>query len=172
MNKFLMLSAAAVLSSFTAAQAEGVYCFGFGTSGGNPYCDGGRIYTGVDGGAFDGSVRAWQHVNNNCSSGVSSGFGLLSKTPGLRKASMMSDNFSQNYGTTLAYLLPAKIKDGKPWQLWIGLDGTFFEGGSGVLIDVTKCGKAAKANGRKSTLASVRELIRVHRNANMSPPAK
>ena len=66
MNKYLMLSAAAVLSSVTAVHA-GTYCFGFATNGGGSYCDGGMIFTGLDGGAFGGSLRAWRHTN--CSGG-------------------------------------------------------------------------------------------------------
>ncbi|HEX3653953.1 MAG TPA: hypothetical protein VHU18_14130 [Rhizomicrobium sp.] len=173
MNKYLMLSAAAVLSSAATAQA-GTYCFGFGTNGGGSYCDGAMVFTGIDGGAFGGSVRAWRHVNNNCSGGTSDGYGVLGKTPGLGKVSILSDNVeAQNYGTfgmSVAFQLPKKIKDGAEWAVWVGFAGTtFFQGNEGELTGVTNCQNGAvKGNGRKSTVASVAELIRAHRNARTS----
>jgi hypothetical protein len=89
-----MLTAAALLSSATTVAAK-TYCFQFG----GPYCDGGRVSTGVDGGALSGAVRAWVHTSNNCASGTSQGYGLLARTPGIGKVSLMSDDiYAKNYG--------------------------------------------------------------------------
>src|SRR4051812_37401101 len=100
MNKYLMLTAAALLSSATAVDAQ-TYCFHFTTShGGGSYCDSGRISTSVDGGALNGTVRAWVHINNNCAGGTSQGYGFLDKAPGLGKVSLMSDDvLAKNYSS-------------------------------------------------------------------------
>jgi hypothetical protein len=174
MNKYLLLSAAAVLSGATAVHA-GTYCFGFNTAGGGSYCDSAMVFTGIDGGAFGGSVRAWRHLNNNCSGGASDGYGVLGKTPELGKVSILSDNLmALNYLSpfeSVAFQLPKKIKDGATWALWVGFNGTtFFQGNAGELSGVTDCQNRAERHGGKSTVASVMELIRAHRNAKASLP--
>jgi hypothetical protein len=165
MNKYLMLTAAALLSSATTVEAN-TFCFQF--SGDS--CDGGRLSTGVDGGALSGTVRAWVHTNNNCAGGTSQGYGFLAKTPGLGKVSLMSDDFfAKNYGTysiAVSWNLPKRIENGAPWSVWIGMDGvTFFEDNSGVFVNAGKCHNRAPNHGRKSTLDSVRELVRAHRTS-------
>ena len=169
MNKYLMLSAAAVIAGTVAADAR-TYCFHFATFDGGDYCDGGRISTGVDGGALSGAARAWSHLNNNCASGVSQGYGLLAKTSGIGEVSVMSDDyFARNYGnfsSALSFILPKKIKDNQLWSVWVGMDGvTFFEVNSGSLVSVGNCQNPAVNHGRKSTLDGVREIIEAHRNA-------
>ena len=164
MNKYLMMSAAAVLASTAGANASGTpHSFVFATAGGSSYCDGGTVYTGVDGGAFSGTVRAWQHTNNNCSGGVSTGQGLLGKALAIGKASDMSDNYFGNYKSiALNYTLPKKIKNGQPWTLWVEFSGTTsFEGNSGVLVNTNPGHKGAK-----STVANLKTLITAHRNAH------
>jgi hypothetical protein len=162
MNKYLMLSAAAVLANTAAANA-GVHSFTFGTTYGGSYCDGGVIYTGVDGGANSGAVRAWTHTNNNCASGTSEGQGLLGKISGLGKTANMSDTFFQkNYGCNylqISYTIPKKVATGKNWTLWIGESGfTSFEGNSGVLNNVTAA-RHVTSHGKTSTLAKVKQLL-------------
>jgi hypothetical protein len=164
-----MLTAAALLSSVTTVDAK-TYCFKFGTAGGGSYCDTGRISTGVGGGALSGALRAWVHTNNDCVSGTSQGYGFLSKTPGIGKVSLMSDDIlAENYGnysTAVSYALPKKIRNGQPWSAWVGMNGTnFFEAGSGYIINVGDCQNRPVNHARKSTLDSMRELIRMHRNA-------
>lgn len=149
-----------------------VYCFTFATYGGS-FCDGGRVSTGVDGGALNGAVRAWVHTNNNCMSGTSLGYGILSRVPGLGKASLMSDDFEAktygNYTTSLGYALPKKLENDQPWSLWIGMDGvSFFEGNSGVLIRAGQCQSPAVGHGRKSTFDAVKEIIAARRAAMTS----
>jgi hypothetical protein len=92
MNKYLLMSAAAVIAGTTTAGA-GTYCFNFASANSGSYCDSGMIFTGVDGGAFSGALRAWTHENNNCGGGASEGYGILGKTNGLGKVSFMSDDF-------------------------------------------------------------------------------
>ena len=86
---------------------------------------------------------------------------------------MSDDGFARNYGTfntSVAFMLPKKIKNGQPWALWLGFNGSsIFEANSGVLTDVTKCQNGAMSHGRKSTVASMMEMIRAHRNAKALP---
>jgi len=166
MNKYLMMSAAALLATTGATGANAgtsVGSFQFGTAGGGSYCDGGHAYTNGAG------LRAWQHLNNNCASGVSVGQGQLTKLPATLggKGSDMSDPlFCQNYGqcnTYINYQLPKKIKNGAPWTLTIGFSGTTsFFGNSGVLINT---GPAHKNKGTTSTVKNLKQLIQVHRNS-------
>jgi hypothetical protein len=165
MNKYLMLSAAALLAG-TATAGAGTYCFNFGTANGGSYCDGGVLYTGVDSGIYHKAVRSWRHVNNNCAGASSNGMGILAKTKGLGDASAMSDNgFAQNYGIfseQLIYTFPKKIKNGRPITIWIEFNGTSsFEANSGTLQGVTKCkaGDVPVGHGRTSTLAGVKALL-------------
>jgi hypothetical protein len=163
MNKYLMLTAAALLSSAATVDAE-TYCFYFGG-----YCDGGRVYTGVDGGALNGAVRAWVHTNNNCASGTSQGQGILGKLSVLGKTSIMSDNIeAKNYGIyseQLSYGLPKKIESWQPWTAWVGLGGTTsFEVNSGLIFE-QNCQNPAAHHGRKSTLDVVKAIIAADRNA-------
>jgi hypothetical protein len=159
MNKYLMLSAAAVLATTGASAGTFQHSFTFGTSGGGAYCDGGSVYTSGS------TVWSWQHTNNNCASGVSYGQGHLSKNGTLGKAADMSDNyFGKNYGIFSEYLnytLPKKLANGKPWTLWVGINGTTsFEGNAGVLTNV------AARKGAKSTTAGLKQLIAVHKANN------
>ena len=174
MNKYLMLTAASVLATTASASAGGnCYMFTFATANGAPYCDGGTIRTGLDGGAFSGAVRAWQHTNNNCAGGVSSGYGLLGKVNELGKVSFMSDSIeAQNYrdfSYSVNYTLPKKIKNGQPYGLWLGEFGTtLFYGNGGVLVNASKCQNGPMSHGTKSTVESLKAIIQAHRNAPKS----
>jgi hypothetical protein len=157
MNKYLMLSAAAVVASATGASAD-THTFQFGTAGGGSYCDGGTVTN-------NGVVWAWQHTNNNCYSGVSTGQGLLGKVEGFGKVANMSDNyFGAATSIALNYTLPKKIKAGNTWYLWVEFSGTSsFLGNSGVLINTT----AAKKGGA-NTVAKLKSMIKAHQNAKHS----
>ena len=164
MNKYLMMTAAALLAGTASANA-GTHSFIFGTANGGVYCDGGTVYTGRDGGIYSGAVWSWQHTNNNCASGVSTGQGILGKTIGLGKVAEMSDTFfAQNYGIyseVLNYVLPKRLKAGQPWSAWIDLNGTTsFEANNGVLQN-----PMPGHEGTQSTLASVKSFIQAHRDA-------
>jgi hypothetical protein len=161
MNKYLLMSAAAVLAS-TGAATAGTHSFTFGTTYGGSYCDGGTATTGLSGGA-----DAWIHTNNNCASGTSQGAGVLGKTS-IGKIYANSDNYlAKNdgiYNEYLSYTLPKRIKSGKQWTLWIGLSGyTNFEGNSGVLNNVTAGAHGIKSHGTTSTAAKVKQLVAAHR---------
>ena len=162
MNKYLMLSAAAVVASSANAYA-GTHTFTFGTASGGAFCDGGTVVTAIGG---NKAVRAWTHTNNNCYGGTSEGQGLLGKVKGIGTLSDMSDTYlGKNYGIyseQLAYTLPKKIANGQPWTLWIGLDGvTSFEGNAGVLTSV---GAKGYGKGTTSTFSAVKQLIKNHKN--------
>lgn len=163
MNKYLLMSAAAVLAS-TGAATAGTHSFTFATASGTAYCDGGTATTGLSSGVAD----AWKHTNNNCASGTSMGGGLLGKVHGLGKVYDNSDNFeAKNYGVyteQLAYVLPKKIKTDGKWSLWVSLSGTSnFEGNSGELINVTAGAHGIKSHGTTSTTAMVKQLVATHR---------
>lgn len=171
MNRYLMLTAAGLLASNTGASA-GTFCFTFASSVGDPYCDGGRVSTGVDGGAHGGAVRSWVHTSANCVGGTGQGQGLLGKIPGLGKISNMSDTYLAKYygmfSEQLSYTLPKKFLTGyhsQPWTLWIGFNGTTsFEGDSGILDNVSNCQNVAGHRGTRSTLEHVTELLAANRN--------
>ncbi|MGH6888562.1 MAG: hypothetical protein ACREHF_05120 [Rhizomicrobium sp.] len=159
MNKYLLMSAAAVLAS-TGAATAGTHSWTFGTAGGGSYCDGGTATTGLSSGVAD----AWIHTNDECASLTSQGAGLLGKVKGLGKVYGNSDNylakFDSIYTEQLEYTLPHKIKQGGQWTLWIGLSGyTSFEGNSGVLNNVTPGAHGIKSHGTTSTAAKVKQLI-------------
>ena len=164
MNKYLMMSAAAVLAS-TGANTATAASFQFGTAGGGSYCDGGTLTHN------SGAAYSWQHTNANCASAVSYGQGLLGKTAGLGKISNMSDTyFGQLYGIFseyLSYTMPKKIKNGAQWTLWVGINGvSSFEGNSGVLINVSPAARKPSGHSKVSTLKSVKQLIALHRGNN------
>ena len=168
MNKYLMLSAAALLAGTACAGAR-TYCyaFGFGSGSGGSYCDGGILSWNTST-AFHGAVRSWTHVDNNCASGTSTGFGILGKTKSLGDYVTVSDNlFAKNYGNyseQLSYSLPAKIKDGAKFLMWIYLDGSVIEANSGTLENVEKCGDGRPVgHGRTSTFARVKAILNARR---------
>jgi hypothetical protein len=172
MNKYLLMSATAVIAGTTTAGA-GTYCFNFENANGGSCCDSGMIVTGVDGGAFSGALRAWIHANNNCAGGTSEGYGILGKTNGPGKVSFMSDDiYAKNYNdytTAAGWTLPRKIKNGQPWSVWVGFSGaTLFEAGSGWLVGVSKCKNHPLSHGTKSTVELVRTLVAAHRNTQKS----
>jgi hypothetical protein len=155
MNKYLMLSAAALFASATGVSAA-TYTFKFDSMA----CDSGIMRTHA------GSPQAatWTHNSNNCAGGTSEGAGLLTKVKGLGKVYPMSDTFfAKNYGIfseQISWTLPAKPVNGAPWTLWIGINGvSSFEGNSGILSDVTK-GKAHILHGStKSIVSAMRQML-------------
>jgi hypothetical protein len=155
MNKYLMLSAAAVFAGAAPATAA-VHGFAFGTLGGAPVCDTASVVT-------NGSVWAWQHDFTNCGSSIiSTGQGLLSKVEGVGKGAMMSDNHTGNYtSVAISYWLPKSLRPGKIWSLWVEFSGiSSFKYESGILLGAAPVHKAAP-----STLTRVQSLIRAHRDA-------
>ncbi|HEX3943032.1 MAG TPA: hypothetical protein VHW69_02985 [Rhizomicrobium sp.] len=159
MNKYLMLSAAAVLASTGASAGNFVHSFQLGTAGGASYCDGGTVYS-------NGSTNyAWTHVNNDCFGSTSQGNGLSVKSK-YGAGELVSDNsVAKNtgiYSQYFSYQLPAKWKSGKgKWELFVGLNGTTsFLGLSGVIFNVPP---GHKTNAKKSSTSALKELIAVHK---------
>ena len=171
MNKYLMLTAAALLSSAATIGADArTYCFAFATGGSSFPCTVYRVSTGVDHGALNGAVRALVYSNTSCLGGTNQGYGVLARTPGLGDVSVMSDDFfAKNYGnfsSALSFILPKRIRNGQPLSLWLGMNGTtFFEAESGFIIREGKCQSPALSHGRKSILDHVKAIIAAHRDA-------
>jgi hypothetical protein len=163
MNKYLMLSAAAVLASTVANAGTAQHTFTFQTAGGFSYCDGGTVYTS------GASVWSWQHTNADCEGTTTEGQGLVGKLDAVKgKVAAVSDTYlGQIYGIFSEYesfTFPKKIKNGAPYELWIGMNGTTsFQAASGVLGNVD--GGQPVRKGRKSTSDGLKELIQLHKNA-------
>lgn len=142
MNKYLLVSAAAILASAGAADATTV-----GFSG---YCN--------------GVVLTHQGKNynaryTNCSGTVTgTGFGVAVKTKGLGKNVDLSDNaYANNYGIyseVLNYDLSLPLKNGGKWSLWVGLDGiSSFEVNAGTYnVDVP-------GHGGRNLVAETKALV-------------
>lgn len=159
MNKYLMLSAAALLASAASATAA-TYTFGFVTVGGNSLCDSGILTT------QDNGVRraTWKDTNDNCTYGTSEGLGLLTNVKGLGKVYTVSDTVLGKYygtfGQQISWALPAKPRNGAPWTMWVSTDGvSSFEFRSGVLIDVGTGKTHIRGTGAKSIASVVRQML-------------
>jgi hypothetical protein len=161
MNKYLMLSAAALFATTHADASSLLYSFKFGTAEGGSYCDGGNVY-----GDAGSPVMSWQHTNADCYGAIGYGMGSLAKFNGLKgKYALMSDtSFSQTSGFYFEVLLPNKLKHGVGiWELWAGFSGTSaFEANEGPLVQVDAA--RGKRNGR-SIASNIKQLIAVHKNA-------
>jgi len=87
MNKYLLLTAAALLATTASAEQSkgGQRQFQFGTSGGGSFCDGGTGY-------WSGDQYYWVHTNADCA-GASylGGPGLLSKNSEIGKHANLFD---------------------------------------------------------------------------------
>jgi hypothetical protein len=164
MNKYLMMTAAALLASTAAANA-GERHFKFGTMGGGSYCDGGI-------GIWSSYVYGWQHTNYDCAGSVALGTpGIEGKTSGIGKNINMSDAsfFSNNYsGPICSYDFPPKFKIGGTWSLWCSFSGSLaIELNSGILLPSN-----AKAQGSKSTLAAVKAVVAERRSQRERAPVR
>jgi hypothetical protein len=148
MNKYFLLSAAAVLASTAANASSTIGSYNFGTAAGTSSCTGFNVSTGPD----------------------SFGLGLLGKSKAVKgKTATMSDNyFAIDYGISSEYAsftLPAKLKAGQPWELWLGMNGTTaFLANTGVLV----ANNGAKHRTGKSIRAGLKELIQAHRAQSKS----
>lgn len=162
MNKYLMITAAALLAGGTGAHA-GTHSFVFGTANGGSTCTSFTVTTGLDGGIDHNG--AWAIVYHSCNGGSNFGQGLVEYgVKHLGDVADMSDTIlGQAYGVysqQLSVALPRKLKAGKPWSLWLGIDGiSSFEMNSGVLLN----DGAGRHGGRKSVLDAVRQLLPARR---------
>jgi hypothetical protein len=162
MNKYFLLSAAAVLASTAANASSTIGSYNFGTAAGTSSCTGFNVSTGP--------ASVWSVIYNNCSGPPSYGLGLLGKSKAVKgKTATMSDNyFAIDYGISSEYAsftLPAKLKAGQPWELWLGMNGTTaFLANTGVLV----ANNGAKHRTGKSIRAGLKELIQAHRAQSKS----
>ena len=156
MNKYLMMTAAALLASTGGANA-GQQQFTFGTSGGQPYCDGGT-------GAWSGNIYIWEHLNADCNGrNYVGGPGIEGRTRGIGRNVNMFDTFSiaNNSGFLCSYDFPRKFKIGGPWSLWCSFSGSFpSELNSGVLLSSQPKPPAAT----KSSLSAVKAIVAERRS--------
>ena len=160
MNKYLLMSAAALLAGSGAAHAK-TYSFMFASIYGEIGCQVGIITTGLAG----GNAAAWIDTNNDCGGDTSQGAGLLENVKGLGKVWVLSDNyFAKNlglYNTYVSWTLQKPIANGSAWTVWIGFSGiSNFEENYGTLANVKKGAHPAKPHGRTSTVAKVTALRR------------
>jgi hypothetical protein len=163
MNKYLMMSAAALLAATASAvnASAGEQHFTFGTTGGGSYCDGGI-------GQWSGYVYGWVHTNYDCAGRNAVGNpGIAGKTAGIGKNVNMSDAsfFSDNLGYICSYDFPNKFKIGGTWSLWCSFSGSLAtEVNSGILLS----SNAKAPGGTKSTLSAVKALVAERRSRDES----
>jgi hypothetical protein len=132
MNKYLLLSAAALVASAVSAKA-GQQEFKFGTAGGGSYCDGGTGY-------WSGHLYWWIHTNADCAGAVYvGGPGIEGKTTRIGKNINMFDTAAFALGGLDCSIdFPPKFK-------------------SGILMPPTPENRLAGT--RKSTGAAARALL-------------
>jgi hypothetical protein len=156
MNKYLLMSAAALLAGTGAANA-GTYSFTF-----SGFCDGGTINTNLP-------AAAWIHTNVNCASGTSQGAGLFGaghfgKAKTLSKLYVLSDNYlakdQGNYSESVEYLFNKRLTK---WELWICSASTCTEEAHGRLTSVAPGAHRTTGSGTTSTVAKVAGLLNAHR---------
>jgi hypothetical protein len=146
MNKYLMISAAAILGSvspaFAGDQAK-THTIHFYSSGGQSYCDGMTFAkTGVH-------VAAGQHLNEDCNGRDGQVIGTVDTT-----AFHLSENYSNSIA--LLYDIFKPIRNGGTWDVWVCFSGTScFESGSGIY----KKGFPASGGSRTPTTARVAGMI-------------
>jgi hypothetical protein len=157
MNKFLMMSAAAVLASSTAAIASEDSKGGFnGTISFGSGCD----YFDVN--YFGQNIYTAEHVFSACNgtTGSVTDFGVVGK---YKKASTLNfgdDIFAILYGENVAalYQFSTPIKTGGTWDLWVA-----FSASSVILGNegnyVVRNGDSARRSG-PSTISNVVEMLR------------
>ena len=150
MNRYLMMSAAALLAGTVSANA-GQQEFTFGTAGGGAYCDGGTGY-------WAKHTYWWIHTNADCAGAVYiGGPGLEGKTTGIGKNINMFDTADFALaGLECSIDFPPRFKIGAKY-LVLCTDGGGVTEGSGILLPPTPGDRLAAT--RKSTNAAARSLL-------------
>ena len=143
MNKYLMISAAALLSSATgtaAATAKWKY---------DVVCVGDTPSIGL--------THSRVVYNAKWLDGIETGFGLAAKTKGIGNNVDLSNNyFGDARSVALNFDLSLPLKDGKAWTMWVELSGiSSFEANAGTYtVNCTD----SKRSGR-NVIAETRALI-------------
>ena len=146
MNRYLMMSAAALFGSaspaFASDQAK-MHTIHFGTANGGTYCDGMKFQkTGPH-------LAAGQHLNADCAGKVVQVIGTVDKT---------AFHFSENAGSSSAYMYDIfkPIRDGGRWDMWACFSGvSCILGNSGIYT----LGFPASGGSRLATTARVAGMI-------------
>jgi len=126
MNKYLLMTAAALLGTAAPALADDQsksHSLHFLSQNGGSYCD------GLKWAKFDPyGLQYGVHLNVNCGGGTSKIAGGAS-----RKGWGFSDNSSPGSSISLFYDISKPFKDGSAWALWVCMNGTTcFEGNTGT----------------------------------------
>jgi len=150
MNKYLMMTAAAVLGSASpalAADQSKTHTIHFLTASGGSYCDGMSFQKSRAPNAP--AIATGLHLNEDCAGKVGQMIGTVNKT---------AFHLSENYSSSVAYMYDIfkPIRNGGTWDLWICYSGTTcFEGGGGIY----KLGFPASGGSHTPTTARVAEII-------------
>jgi hypothetical protein len=155
MNKFLMLSAAALLGSIAPASAgdqSRSYTVHFFTGGGaNSYCDG---MTFRKDRAEGKHIAVGTHLNDGCGGRDVPVVGTVN-----RKKFTLNESQS-SFG--VVYDIYKPIENGGTWDEWVCYSGSScFEANSGIY----KLGFAARGGSRVSTTARVAQMIAARKAA-------
>ena len=149
MNKYLMMSAAALLGSAApgfAAHPSGTHAIHFGTSNGGTYCDGMSFYKSPYSGA---PIELGTHLLSGCGETDTEVAGKGSKTQFTLVEGWISN-------TTFVYDISKPIKNGGAWVVYICPNGsTCFFGNSGTYA----LGYQPAKGIRQSTTARVGAMI-------------
>jgi hypothetical protein len=162
MNKYLMLTAAALLGSATTALPEDqsrTHSIHLLSENGGSYCDGLKWQKFN----FPADLQYGTHLNVNCTGSTSKIAGGVNK-----EGWGFSDNYSNFSSESLFWDISKPFKDGSAWSLWVCLNGSTscVEANTGTY----KVGFPANGGSRVSTMAKVAKII-AERKAARAPTA-
>jgi hypothetical protein len=152
MNKYLMLSAAALLgTAFPLAAANDFtwHTIHFYSQSGYPYCDGMSFHRSGR------HLAVGLHLNEDCGGKNGEVAGTVD-----RKQSTLFESFSGN--ETLQYDIYKPIRNGGQWDLWACFSNTSC---SEISAGTYKLGFPAEHRGQISTAAKVGEMIAARKAA-------
>jgi len=154
MNKYLMLTATALVGTAIPAlakQQEQVYTIQFLSSNGGSYCDGMSFYKSPYSGV---KIELGTHLESGCGA---------ANVPAAGQQHKKTVDLVSNWQgpTTYIYEISRPIKSGGLWGLWVCVDGSCFEAGSGTY----KLGYYGAASNRPKTSAKTAEIIAARKAA-------
>jgi hypothetical protein len=155
MNKYLMLTAAALVGTAIPAlakQQEQVYTIQFLSGNGGSYCDGMSFYKSPYSGV---KIELGTHLQTGCSA---------ANVPAAGQQHKKTVDLVSNWQgpTTYIFDISRPVKNGGTWTLWLCQEGTScFEGNSGSY----KLGYNGAASDRPKTTAKVAVILAARRAA-------
>jgi hypothetical protein len=161
MNKYLMMSAAALLGTAVAGAAQaGSYSVHFGTAGGGSYCDGLRGHSGNN--LFEASF-VYSHCYSGSANVPTVALGSKGEPPG--KSNKGGQVGFLNYapqpdtppGTLYLDDIQTPIKAGGNWALYVCFGSSCFVADTGVLLP----GQYAKFPGKPMAPSTTAKLADV-----------